>query len=81
VYIDQTGQFPDIRQDTELNPNAAAGNFANLIQPIRQSSQFTVAAIVLRHSSPVRSAVQTPAGRKLFHALQDHGGYQVDATG
>jgi hypothetical protein len=23
----------------------------------------------------------TPAGKKLFHALQDYGGYQVDATG
>jgi hypothetical protein len=25
--------------------------------------------------------LQTPAGKKLFHALQDYGGYQVDATG
>jgi hypothetical protein len=26
-------------------------------------------------------ALTTPAGKKLFHALQDYGGYQVDATG
>ena len=25
--------------------------------------------------------LSTPAGKKLFHALQDYGGYQVDATG
>ncbi|WAL62607.1 hypothetical protein [Thermocoleostomius sinensis] len=25
--------------------------------------------------------LQTPAGRKLFHALQDYGGYHVDVTG
>lgn len=59
MYSDQAGQFPDLFWSAKTNTNLPpAGAFAKLIQPIRQSSQFTLVAIAatknLNQTGPAR---------------------------
>lgn len=44
IYSDETGQFPDLFWSANDVHAPQAGAFANLIQPIRQSAQFTLVA-------------------------------------